>query len=141
MQPEALERLKARLRVSEGLKLRMYLDTKGKRTIGFGHNLDAKPISLRAAEIILSDDVQDALDDLDRFLPWWTTLDPVRQTVMADLSFNMGIGTLLQFRNTLPAIREGRWEAAAHGMLDSAWAKQVGQRAVRLAHSMLTGEP
>jgi lysozyme len=137
---QELELLKARLRISEGLKLRMYLDTVGKRTIGYGHNLDAKAISLRAAEIILADDIQDALDDLDKFLPWWKTLDPIRQTVIADMSFNMGMGGLLTFRNTLRAIQEGRWRDASEGMLASKWARQTGQRAVKLARIMLTGE-
>lgn len=140
-----VEILKPRLRVSEGWRSRPYRDTVGKLTIGYGHNLDAKGISLRAGEVILEDDILDAMDDLDRFLHWWRTLDPARQSVLAEMMFNMGPGGpgkggLLSFVNTLPAIREGRWDEAARGMLASHWARQVKGRAVHLASIMRTGE-
>jgi lysozyme len=51
----------------------------------------------------------------------------------------MGLAGLLQFTNTLAAVREGRYEDAASGMLTSLWARQVGPRATRLAEMMRTG--
>lgn len=135
-----LERLKANLRLSEGLRLRPYRDTVGALTLGYGHNLDAKGITIKVAEAILREDIDDVLDDLDRHLPWWRTLDGERQTVVAEMCFNLGIGGLLTFRNTLTAMETGRYADAAEGMLKSKWAGQVGQRAVRLARVMMTGE-
>ena len=133
-----LDRLKNRLRVSEGWRSHPYRDTVGKLTIGFGHNLDAKGITPRAGDVILSDDIEDAIRDLDA-IPWWRQLSSARQSVLADMSFNMGIRGLLTFRNTLEAMRTGDYEAAADGMLASKWARQVGRRADRLAAIMRTG--
>jgi lysozyme len=55
------------------------------------------------------------------------------------MAFNLGVPGLLKFKNTLRAVREGRFEDAAKGMLASKWARQVKGRAVRLAQVMKTG--
>ena len=58
--------------------------------------------------------------------------------------FNMGLGRpgvsgLLSFRNTLELIKNGDYAAASKGMLASKWAKQVKNRALRLARQMDAG--
>lgn len=140
------ERDEAILKHHEGLKLSPYRDTKGKLTIGWGHNLDAKPISKRAAQVILEDDVADAEAALDKHLPWWRDLAPARQFVLMNMMFNMGPGApgkggLLSFVNTLKAIKEGRWLDAANGMYLSKWYSDVKpRRAVPLIRMMETGQ-
>lgn len=143
----------ASLKVHEGFRPRAYLDTVGKRTIGYGHNLDAKPlpwlrpgeaIPKRVGEAILEQDLDDAILSLDKFLPWWRELDDVREQVLAEMAFNMGVDAdpkngLDSFVHTLQAVREGRWDAARAGMLASKWAAQVGGRANELAEMMRTG--
>jgi lysozyme len=59
---------------------------------------------------------------------------------MVDMLFNLGLPKLLKFKNTLAAIRQGDYERAARGMLNSKWARQVGRRAKELAEMMRTGE-
>jgi len=127
-----IDALKAQLIIDEALRLRPYRCTQGKLTIGVGHNLDDKPISKRAAEVILEDDIADVVADLDRALPWWRQLDDARQNVLANMCFNLGLDRLLGFTNTLAAMKRGDYEWAAQGMEDSRWAKQVGARADRL---------
>ena len=75
-----------------------------------------------------------------RALPWVTQLNEVRQRVLVDMAFNMGIVGLLSFKRTLATIQAGDYQQAATMMLDSRWAGQVGQRAERLAHMMVTGK-
>ena len=58
---------------------------------------------------------------------------------MVELAFNMGVGTLSTFVHTLEAVRTGRWDDAAAGLMASRWAGQVGARAARLAAMMKTG--
>jgi len=53
------------------------------------------------------------------------------------MCFNLGIGGLLGFNNTLAFIAAGDWESAANGMLASKWAKQVGMRAIELFELIL----
>ena len=132
--------LQAELIRDEALRQRMYVDTVGKHTIGVGHNLDAKPISQRAALVILEDDVADVLAELDAALPWWRELNEVRQRVLINMGFNLGVPGLLAFHNALSAAQAGNYVAAANEMLNSKWATQVGERAQRLAKMMATGE-
>jgi lysozyme len=75
----------------------------------------------------------------DRTLPWWRNLSPVRQRVLVNMAFNLGMVGLLTFKNTLGAMQNGSYAAAAAGMLSSKWATQVGVRAERLADMMRTG--
>ncbi|MGX5880069.1 glycoside hydrolase family protein [Burkholderia gladioli] len=123
----------------EGRRLKPYVDTVGKTTIGVGRNLTDVGISDDECDAMLANDLARTISWLDRNLPWWSQLDPVRQRVVANMAFNMG-GGLLTFVNTLGAMQRGAYDAAADGMLDSKWARQVGARAQRLAQMMRTGE-
>jgi len=120
----------------EAMRLSPYRDTEGKLTIGVGHNLDDKPISSRAALLILDDDIDDAVADLDNAFPWWRDLDNTRQNVLAEMSFNLGISRLKGFMKMWAALKINDYKGAADEMLDSKWARQVGKRANTLANMM-----
>ena len=137
-------RLADQLRLHEGERNRPYRDTEGHLSIGVGRNLDAKGLSRDEIDYLFANDIAAARRELDRYLPWWRGLDPVRQRVLIDMMFNMGPGApsrggLLSFVNTLSEIRRGNYAIAADMMLASKWATQVGRRAVRLATMMRTG--
>lgn len=135
--PHLIEDLKR----DEGLRLTAYKDTVGVWTVGYGHAHVAPNTAWSAAqaEAALRDDVRDVFADLDEHLPWWRSLDDLRQDVLANMAFNLGIASLLGFHNTLAAIEAHQWEKAAAGLLASKWAKQVKGRAIRLAEQMRTG--
>jgi lysozyme len=135
-----LVKLRAQLTQEEGLRLRLYKDSVGKWTIGIGHNIEDDGISQAVAQFIFSEDVTTATDALTAHLPWWLTLDEVRQRVLIDMVFNMSIAKVLKFRRTLAAIQAGDYPAAAEYMSESLWATEVGARAVRLEAMMRTGE-
>jgi len=127
------------LKRDEGVRLKPYLDTVGKITIGIGRNLTDVGLSQSECEILLHNDIEQTLTWLDRNLPWWKTLDAVRQRVLINMTFNLS-GKLLTFGHTLTAMQHGDYAAAAKEMLNSKWANQVGQRAQRLANAMRTGK-
>lgn len=131
--------LKTILIHDEGLKLRPYRDSIGKLTIGIGRNLDDVGITATEADFMLGNDIQKVQIDLNRALSWWIILSERRQLVLASMCFNMGISTLLGFKNTLADMKEGRYKEAAEGMRQSKWATQVGDRAERLAVMMEEG--
>jgi lysozyme len=56
------------------------------------------------------------------------------------MAFQMGLKGLLAFSTTLSHIRVGRYDEAAVAMLESIWAKQTPERAIRLSKQMETGE-
>lgn len=123
--------------------LHAYQDSEGYWTIGVGQLIDKRKggkISQAASRFMLQESITEKIADLDKYLPWWRELSEVRQRVLVNMCFNMGIGNtkkgLLSFRNTLAAIKDGRYDDAARGMLASKWARQVGDRAKRLAYMM-----
>ena len=134
------QRLAADLTIDEGRRPRIYVDTVGKVTGGVGRNLTDRPFSEDEMDLMLRNDIKGAEGDLDRRLPWWRQMSDARQNVLANMCFNLGIDRLLGFVNTLTLMKAGRYDAAAAEMLDSKWAKQVGDRAVRLAATMRKGE-
>lgn len=131
--------LLAELKRDEGVRLKPYTDTVGKLTIGVGRNLTDVGISDDECTALLQNDVARTVAALDKSLPWWRSLDPVRQRVLVNMAFNLGMAGLLTFKNTLSAMQSGAYAAAASGMLASKWAVQVGARAERLADMMRTG--
>lgn len=131
-------KLKAELSFDEGRKNRIYVDSVGKVSGGIGRNLTDKGFRDNEIDLMYQNDVAETEAWLDRNLPWWRSLDPVRQRVIMNMAFNMQ-GRLLTFVNTLAAMKRGDYAAAAAGMLDSKWATQVGARAKRLADMMRSG--
>lgn len=133
-----MKSIEEQLILHEGMKLKPYRCTAGKLTIGVGRNLEDRGISEEEALFLLQNDIENVIKQLERY-SWYTGLDPVRQKVIIDMSF-MGMGSLLGFKKMIAALELGDYEEATKEMLDSRWAEQVGQRAVRLAEMMGTGE-
>jgi lysozyme len=133
------EKLAEQLTIDEGRRARVYTDTVGKLTVGVGRNISDRAFSDDEIDLMLANDIKLVEAQLDRSLPWWRQMNDARQNVLANMCF-MGIGTLLTFKNTLAAMQDSRYSDAADGMLASKWAKQVGQRANRLAEIMRKGQ-
>jgi lysozyme len=141
MTEELMNRIKAQLVRHEGLRLKPYRCTAGKLTIGIGRNLDDRGISQKEAYAMLERDIQDCEQWLiDEIPEVYNKLDEVRQSVLLNMCFNLGIKGLLEFKNTLSFIGAGDWERAANNMLASKWAKQVGMRAIELSEMMRKGQ-
>jgi lysozyme len=139
MRAELVRQLKG----DEDEKPCVYKDHLGYYTIGIGRLVDArKPgAGLRPVEMafMLQNDIDDRVDQLTRRIPWFQDLDDARKGVLLNMSFQMGVDGLLGFHNTLALIRDGKYENAAHAMMQSLWAKQTPARAQRMADQMRTG--
>ena len=122
----------------EGMKLRSYLDTKGKITIGVGRNLEDVGISEEEAMILLRNDLAVARKEAAKY-SWYPALDEVRQDVVLCMIFNMGASKFAEFKRFFAALDRHDFDSAASEMLSSVWASQVGKRAVRLAAMMKCG--
>lgn len=121
----------------EGLRLKPYRCTAGKLTIGYGRNLDDVGISKTEADMMFERDFAMAEADTRRLCKESgidvDNLIEQRFYVLTDMMFNLGYGRLSKFKNMLTAISKGNYEAAANEMLNSLWAKQVGNRATQLS--------
>ncbi|WP_321946529.1 glycoside hydrolase family protein [Paraburkholderia sp. J10-1] len=133
-----LRALRAELERDEKRCLKPYIDTEGNTSVGVGRNLTAVGISDSECDFMLENDIAKALRLLDRNLPWWRQLEPVRQRVLANMAFNLEY-RLFTFKKALAAMEARDFSKAAEEMLASKWAVQVGERAQRLAKMMRTG--
>jgi len=145
----------------EGLRLQVYKDTLGIDTIGIGRNLEDRGITKEEldwmdipnmdaiyeygiteadAMYLAKNDVQIVEEELVRAHPCVDKLDAVRQLVLMDMAFNMGVPRLRKFQKMWNAVHEEKFDIAAKEMLDSRWAVQVKSRSTKLAHAMHHGE-
>ena len=124
----------------EGLELKPYRCTAEKLTIGVGRNIEDRGITEDEARYLLKNDIKIVEDELLERKPLVSGLDSVRQRVLVDMGFNVGLPILMKFQNMWAAIEEEDWDEASAQMMDSRWAKQVGRRAERLSQAMKTGE-
>lgn len=126
----------------EGLALIPYLDTNDNWTVGVGHKLKSNcgPITLEYAGKLLAEDIKIARDAVRRNIPYFAELDEVRQFILVNMCFQMGIRGLLGFRKMLLALENKAYSIAADEMLNSKWARSDSpNRAKRLAKAMKMG--
>ena len=145
----------------EGLRLEVYQDSLGIDTIGIGRNLEDRGITKEEldwmdipnmaivhtmgiteadAMYLAQNDVQIVEEELIRAHPCVDRLDAVRQLVLMDMAFNMGVPRLCKFKKMWNAIHDEDFISAAKEMLDSRWAIQVKSRSTKLANAMHNGE-
>lgn len=145
----------------EGLRLDVYKDSLGIPTIGVGRNLRDRGLTQKEltdlgfrdtidvwefgltrqqAEYLLLNDIKIVETELAKAHPCIHGLNSVRQRVLVDMAFNLGMPRLNQFKNMWAAIHNDDFITAAKEMLDSRWATQVGNRAKRLAKAMECGK-
>ena len=118
----------------EGYNDRVYLDTVGVPTIGWGHAL--LPGSYVPVGVSLQFFDEDFREALRNYASLGLNLNWTRRAVVLDMIFNLGLPRFLKFKKFLTALKSGSYEQAAAEMLDSKWARQVGDRAVELANMM-----
>ena len=120
------ENLIRSLRGEEGEVLTEYKDHLGYSTIGVGRLIDKRKgggITKEESAYLLNNDIDKIIEQLDKRISWWKTLDEARRGVLVNMAFQMGVGGVAKF-NT---------------MLSSLWAKQTPARAKRMSEQMRTG--
>ncbi len=135
-----MSKLQEQLKRHEGLKLKAYQCTANRTTIGYGRNLDDKGITQAEADLMLENDVIFLMSVLPGKIDFFNGLNKPRADVLVNMAFNLGVNGLLKFKKMLTAMDDGYFELAACEMIDSKWARQVGDRALELAEQMKTGE-
>ena len=144
----------------EGIVLNVYQDHLNINTVGIGRNLDDRGITdgellfmnktmddiydngltEEEAYYLCMNDIAIVEKELLASKPIVNQLNAVRQMILIDMAFNMGVPRLKLFKNMWLAIEKVNYPLACAEMLDSKWANQVGKRAVRLSEAMKNGE-
>lgn len=146
--------------IHEGIKDKVYYDTNGNRTIGVGFNLERdnadqilRRVGANFQDVIngryslsnsqikllaemeletIEEDARNAVDNYD-------SLKDVRQRVICDMIYNLGLHGFKKFKSTIGYIENKDWDNVADNMLKSKWARQVKGRAKVLASMMRNG--
>ncbi len=134
-----LTRVYARLEGDEGRRKKAYKDSVGKLSIGVGRNLDDRGLRDDEIDLMLANDVAEAIGECRRLFRNFDALAEARQEVLANMMFNIGPSRLAGFKKMVAAVVAGNWVEASRQMLDSKWADQVGERATRLSDAMRKG--
>lgn len=120
------------LKRHEGFRGNPYTDTEGYLTIGYGTKL---PLSRKEAEVLLKMRLDETIEDVNSRL---SHLDIRKEAwdILYNMSYQLGVGGLLKFKKMLKALEKQDYETAAKEGLDSLWAKQTPNRAIRLMNRL-----
>ena len=139
-----LEQLQKELAADEGCKLEIYLDHLGYPTVGIGHLITeddelygfevGSEVSQEHVDDLFHADVQRTLRDCEFLYSDFNDLPEEAQLIIANKCFQLGRPRLSGFKKMKAAVDSRDWREASRQMLDSKWAKQTPNRAMRLAH-------
>jgi lysozyme len=136
------ESLKEEIKLHEGFVPRVYKDSLGKRTIGYGHLCvepeqwdDNKEYTKEELENVFSKDFNEALKNAEHLIGE-RNINHVAKEVIIEMVFQLGIGGVGKFKNMWKALDGEDYGEASFQMLDSLWAKQTPARAGKLAGKM-----
>jgi lysozyme len=134
--------LREQLKIDEGVKYEIYNDHLGYPTFGIGHLITeaddeygkpvGTPVSEERVNAVFDSDVEIYISEAKKVFPNLDSLPAEAQEVIVNMCFNMGAPRLSKFKKFIAAVNESNWITAGVEMLDSRWAKQVGNRAIRL---------
>lgn len=124
-------------------KLGLKNDADGKPwTNGFGETKGITPdtpqVNRESQMKKLEDRLMEHVVLLDQIIPEWKTMPAFAQTVLANLSYNLG-SRLKQFVQTLDLFKKGEYAEAAARLRKTPWFKQVGKRAEELCTRLERG--
>ena len=123
----------------EGLRLKPYLDTEGKTTIGVGRNLTDNGISEAEAMVMFYNDVTVAVTQLQSIFPGYNDWTEARRNALADLMFWIGAASFSGFRKMISAVQSGNWSIAASEMKNSVLGSQFPSRTEELSNMVEEG--
>ena len=137
-----VEDLKERIKKHEGFVPKIYRDSLGYATIGYGHLVlptdhfeDGVEYSKEELNEVFEKDFQNALDNANKLIGSIPLVYQAKE-VICEMVFQLGIGGVSKFKNMWKALEEGDYYTASVEMLDSRWAKQTPKRAESLSNIM-----
>ena len=141
-----IEQLRKELEVDEGVKYEIYNDHLGYPTFGIGHlvrDTDPEagaelgtPVTEDRVIEAFNEDVETVLSDCAILYDDFDDLPEEAQLIIANMMFNLGRPRLSKFKGMKAGVDARDWKKAADEMVDSAWYRQVPNRAGRLVSRM-----
>jgi lysozyme len=136
------EDVKNRIKKHEGFVAKVYLDSLGKATIGYGHLLTEEDDFVEG--VIYDKDILEALFDKDfdkakqgmEELVGTLDIAMAAKGIIIEMVFQLGKTGVSKFKNMFAALNEYDYTRAAEEMLNSAWYRQTPSRCEELSNLM-----
>ena len=127
----------------EGYRNKVYLDSLGKRTVGYGHLcvedkwVDGWEYSQVELEKVLEKDLKYAINQGEGMCRDLKISDDAKFLII-EMIFQLGSAGVQRFRKMWDALKEDppNYKEASVQMLDSRWAKQTPARATEMSEQM-----
>lgn len=130
----------------EGFRSHPYLCSEDYPTVGYGQKIGPKNADIALYQFEIPEPVARLWleSHIVEIMPQVTALvgpiDGVRQAALASMIYQLGYNGVAKFRKMIAAVKAKNWQEAKAQALDSRWAKQTPERALRNADMLLTGE-
>ena len=120
----------------EGFAPKPYPDPiHGWKVPSFGHGLTY--LTAAESEMILRNRVASIIEELGKRKPVFKTLTQDRQNALIEMAYQLGVVGVMNFRKMWVAIEAGDFELARQEALDSLWAKQTPNRAIKVSAGLV----
>ena len=126
------------IKESEGFRDRVYKDTLGIDTIGYGFAIKDLVLEEDICDMILDRKLNDLIDAADKKFSFLRGMPLDKSEVIYEMCYQLGINGVSKFKNMLKHLEAKNYEKASVEMLDSLWAKQTPNRAIKLSNQMKT---
>tara|TARA_R100000322_G_scaffold105487_1_gene67177 strand:- start:252 stop:674 length:423 start_codon:yes stop_codon:yes gene_type:complete len=128
------DELREAVKLSEGYRARVYKDTLGIDTIGYGFAIKDLELDEDICDMILDKKLNKLIKDVDNKFSFMDDIAVEAQDVVYEMCYQLGINGFSKFKKTIAYLRDEDYKMAAIEMLDSRWAKQTPNRAKRLSN-------
>ena len=136
------EEVKERIKKHEGFVNKIYLDSLGKATIGYGHLItpndnfeEGVEYSKELLDEVFNRDFLIAKRDADELLQDISIVENAHGIII-EMVFQLGKTGVSKFKKMFTALSVGDYNEAANQMLDSQWRKQTPKRCEELAEQI-----
>lgn len=128
-----VEKIIESLKKHEGFRDKVYQDSLGVATIGYGFAIKDLELDEHISGLILDQKVRALVYEMAEQFDWFPWLPDPAQNVIIEMCYQLGVAGVGKFINMIAALGKEKWETAADEMLDSRWAIQTPKRANEMA--------
>ena len=121
------------VKLSEGFRDRVYKDSLGIDTIGYGFAIKDLVLDEDISEMILERKLEALIERVNKRFDFVECLPEEAQEVIYEMCYQLGVTGVSKFKKTLLYLENEEVNMASKEMLDSKWARQTPNRAKRLS--------
>ena len=124
------------IKEGEGYRAKVYKCTEGYDTIGYGFAIKDLELDEEVCDLILDKKLDKLIDATNNKFPFLRELPQDKCEVVFEMVYQLGLTGVSKFKKMLKALERKDYDKASAEMLDSLWAKQTPNRAIKLSNQM-----